>query len=301
MWRRPAGLRRFSFCMTSLEDTRLAVFGPGLLGGSLLHDARALGARELRVWARRGASLEAVRQAGLADFVSTSAAAVADGADLLVLCVPVGAMTELARELAHARAAAGAVFTDVGSVKGMVMRTVAPVFAAAGLTFIGSHPMAGSERTGFAEARAGLYRDAACILTPPPHSPPAALARLHGFWQALGCRTSEMDAETHDAVVARVSHLPHAAAVLTALAAMQPEPGQARFAAGGLRDTTRVAAGDPAMWREILMENRAALLPALRDLLRNAENFTAAVESGDAAQVQSLLEEARRLRATRWP
>ena len=295
-----AGSAPFFFPMT-LKELRLAVFGPGLLGGSLLHDARALGVRELRTWARREESLAAVRDLGLTDFAATDAAAVAQGADLLVLCVPVGGMVNLAQQLAASQPAAGAVFTDVGSVKGMVMREVAPVFAAAGFTFIGSHPMAGSEKTGLDAARRGLYRDAPCILTPPPDAPRAALERLHTFWQALGCQTSAMDAAAHDEVVARISHLPHAGAVLATLAAFAPDPAAARFGAGGLRDTTRVASGDAAMWCEILLENRAALLPALQDLRTAASQFIAALESGDAAALLALLAEAQRLRATRYP
>ena len=287
--------------MTSLKDTRLAVFGPGLLGGSLLHDARALGLRELRVWARREESLSAVRALGLADFTSTNAAQVAQGADILVLCVPVGGMKLLAQQLATSEPAPGAVFTDVGSVKGMVMDEIAPVLSQAGHEFIGSHPMAGSETAGLPAARAGLYQDAACILTPAPQSPRAAVEALHAFWQALGCRTSEMDAHAHDQVVARISHLPHAAAALTALAAFQPDPAAAQYAAGGLRDTTRVASGDPAMWCEILMENRTALLPALYDLMDAASQFIAALESRDAGALHALLTTARQLRATRYP
>ena len=287
--------------MTSLNDIRLAVFGPGLLGGSMLHDARALGAAGLRVWARRGESLTAVRDAGLADFSSTDPVAVAEGADILVLCVPVGGMKELATQLAAAHPAAGAVFTDVGSVKGMVMREVAPVITAAGFPFIGSHPMAGAEKSGFAAARAGLYQDAACFVTPLPDSPCAGLERLHAFWQLLGCRTTEMAAAAHDAIVARISHLPHVAAALAALTAFRPDPGMARFAANGLKDTTRVAAGDPAMWRGILMANREAMLPALRDLRDAAADMLAAVETGDESKVEALLTEARLLRATRYP
>jgi prephenate dehydrogenase len=287
--------------MTSLKDIRLAVFGPGLLGGSLLYDARALGVRELRVWARREASLEVVKEAGLADFASTDPAAVVNGADLAVLCVPLGAMKDLAGQMTGREAAAGAVFTDVGSVKGMVMREVGPVFAAAGCSFVGSHPMAGSEKAGFEAARAGLYRDAACILTPGEKGDGEAVQRLHGFWQALGCRTSEMDAAVHDEIVARISHLPHAAAVLAALTAFRPDPGAARFAAGGLRDTTRVAGGDPDMWCGILLENREALLPALRDFREELEQLCSAVEARDEGTLRAMLAEAQRLRATRYP
>jgi prephenate dehydrogenase len=287
--------------MTSLKDIRLAVLGPGLLGGSLLHDARALGARELRVWARRGDSLEAVQHAGLADFASTDAAAVAHGADILILCVPVGGMKQLAQILAAKPPAKSAIFTDVGSVKGMVMREVAPVFSRAGLTFIGSHPMAGSERTGFAAARAGLYQNAACILTPPSGVPRGLVDQLGDFWKALGCRIHEMGALEHDETVARISHLPHIAAVLTTLSAFRPEPGVAQLAAGGLRDTTRVASGDPAMWCEILMENRAALLTALVEFRESAAALSAALESRDHAALRAMLTDAQQLRATRYP
>ncbi len=287
--------------MTCLKDIRLAVFGPGLLGGSLLHDARALGAKELRVWARREESLEAVRRAGLADFTSTGAAEVVKGADIAVLCVPVGGMKELAHQLAAAVPSPQTLFTDVGSVKGMVMREVAPVFTGAGLTFIGSHPMAGSEKTGFAAARAGLYRDAVCILTPPPGTPEEALGRLRDFWQALGSRIREMGAMEHDEAVARISHLPHAAAVLTTLTAFRPHPQYTELAAGGLRDTTRVASGDPSMWCEILMENRAAVLAALVEFRDNAAALRDALESRDHAALKAVLTTAQQLRATRYP
>lgn len=286
--------------MISLPDTRLAVFGPGLLGGSLLLAARALGVRELRVWARRPESLADVKDKNLADFAACDPVEVAAGADVLVLCVPVGGMKALAQQLAASKPAPDAVFTDVGSVKGMVMRDIAPVLNAAGLAFIGSHPMAGSEKTGLSAARADLYRNAPCILTPSADTPPRALEHLHSFWRAFGCRTSEMDAATHDAVVARISHIPHVAAVLAALTAFRPDPAAAKFAAGGLRDTTRVASGDPAMWREILMENRDALLPALQDLRNSAAEIISALETGDGALLQARLEEARHLRATRY-
>lgn len=286
--------------MNRPQDIRLAVFGPGLLGGSLLHDARALGFGELRVWARRQESLDEVRALGLADFVSTDPVAVAAGANVLVLCVPVGGMKRLAEQLITARPAADAIFTDVGSVKGMVMQTVAPVFAAAGLHFAGSHPMAGSERTGLSAARAGLYQGAACILTPPPGSSPEVMERLSRFWRWLGCRPSLMDAAQHDEVVARISHLPHVAAVLTALVALRGDRDRAQYAAGGLRDTTRVASGDPGMWREILEENREAVLCALRDLGGAVAEFQAALEGGDSTLLLARLEEAKELRAARY-
>ena len=273
----------------------LAVFGPGLLGGSLLLEARALGFARVQAWARRDASAVALLARGLADSAGTDAAVAARGADLVVLCTPVEAMPGLAHELAPVLAGSGAVVTDVGSVKGMVMKQVAPVFAAAGVAFVGSHPMAGSEAGGLEAARRGLYAGAACIVTP-GGAPDSAVVAVRAFWEALGSVVTEMDAATHDHIVARISHLPHAAAVVAALAALRPDPEAARFAAGGLRDTTRVAGGNPELWRGILLNNRDAVLPALRDLQRETERMLQCLEAGDAEGLESLLREARDLR-----
>jgi len=161
--------------------------------------------------------------------------------------------------------------------------------------------MAGSEKAGFEAARAGLYREAACILTPGPRCDEKAVRRLEEFWQALGCRTTQMDAAVHDEIVARISHLPHAAAVLAALAAFRPDPRAARFAAGGLRDTTRIAAGDPDMWCGILLENRDALMPALRDFREALDRLYSAMESRDGGTLHAMLAEAQQLRSTRYP
>ena len=209
-------------------------------------------------------------------------------------------MKVLASQLAAARPAEGAIFTDVGSVKGMVMREVAPVLTAAGFTFIGSHPMAGAEVAGLEAARAGLFQGAACILTPEPDTDPEALGKVDAFWQALGCRTAHMAATRHDEVVARISHLPHLAAVAATLASFKPDASMAEFAAGGLRDTTRVASGLPSMWREILLENRQAILPALTDLHRVTGELLEILQKADEDLLLSRLEEARDLRATRY-
>ena len=289
---------------TDLSAMHLAVFAPGLLGGSILHDARALGCRNLRVWARREAALEETRDLKLADMTSTDAAEVATGADLLILCPPVEAMPGLAAQICQGRPAAGAIVTDVGSVKAMVMEQVAPVFAQAGLTFIGSHPMAGGSKGGLAEARRGLFQDAACILTPGGDPQEAAndkaLRRLEAFWTALGARCTVMDPALHDQVVARVSHLPHMAAVLTTLAAFQPEPSWADYSAGGLRDTTRVAGGDPGMWRGILLNTKSAVRSALQDFLREGQDLLTLLENDDATGIEQLLTKARDLHATRY-
>lgn len=287
--------------MNSLQGSTLAIFGPGLLGGSLLLDARASGASALRVWARRDESLAMVRQRGLADFTSTDAHDVAAGADLIVLCVPVGGMKALAEQIVHAPLGQNAVITDVGSVKVPVLAGAGEVCRRAGIAFVGSHPMAGAETAGLEAARPRLFDKAACILTPDSGTDPSALARVETFWQELGCRTTCMDAARHDALVARISHLPHLAAVAVTLACFKPDPAMAQFAAGGLRDTTRVASGPPDMWREILSENRAAILPALADLHQATGELLEILAKGDDVQLLARLQEARQLRSTRYP
>lgn len=286
--------------MTVFQGSTLAVFGPGLLGGSLLMDARALGVSALRVWARKEDRLKQVRDRGLADFASTDAHDVAAGADIVVLCVPVGGMKELAEKIVHSPLAENAIITDVGSVKAAVLAGAGEVCRQAGITFIGSHPMAGAETAGLEAARTGLFHHAACILTPTLDTPAPALNRLHAFWQALGCRTSEMEAAHHDSLVARISHLPHLAAVAATLASFKPDATMAQFAAGGLRDTTRVASGPPDMWREILLENRQAILPALADLHQATGELLEILEKADEGKLLALLEEAKTLRATRY-
>ena len=160
----------------------------------------------------------------------------------------------------------GCLITDVGSVKRAPHLSIPPLLAGRGMDFIGSHPMAGSERTGLAAAAADLFHDAACLLTNDEGAPVARAEALERFWQSVGCRTSWMSAASHDALVARISHLPHIVAASAARICLQ-NPADGRFGGGGLRDTTRVASGNPEMWAEILIENRAALLEPLRETI----------------------------------
>jgi prephenate dehydrogenase len=272
---------------------RLAVFGPGLLGGSLAGAVRRLRvADEIRVWSRRADAAERVVARGWADLGTTEVETAAEGADFVVLATPVRVMPELARRLVGANLGAGALVTDVGSVKGFVEREVAPIFDQAGITFIGSHPMAGAETAGFDSARDDLFDGAACVLT--PHA--ASLPRLRAFWEALGCRLSVMTPAEHDAAVARISHLPHLAASATALAALDGDPAAARIGGPGFRDTTRVASGDPPLWTEILLENRDALERPIEDLIRRLGEALDFLRRADEQHLRQFLAEAKRLR-----
>lgn len=281
---------------------RLAILGPGLLGGSLAGAVREKDlAHEIRVWARSRAKAEAVvarpwgsSGKGWGDFATDRVEEAVDGADFIVLATPVGAMPELARQIAacRERLSPDVLITDVGSVKGFVAAEVAPIFEAAGLTFIGSHPMAGGERAGFEAARADLFEGAACVLT--PHA--ASLPRLRAFWEALGCRLYVLTPQAHDEAVARISHLPHAVASILTLAALSGAEERAALAGNGLRDSTRIAAGDPALWTEILLENRAPVVEALEAMQQELSEWLAVLREGAAEPLHARLKEAQRLR-----
>jgi prephenate dehydrogenase len=279
------------------QETGIAILAPGLLGGSL-----ALAARKrfpltpIRVWARRAEAVEEVRQHIPSAIGCETIAECMQGVSLAILCMPVQHMPAAAQQIAWATVLPDLVVTDVGSVKGSVVAALEPVLAAKGITFIGSHPMAGSHTTGMANARADLFQHAACLLTPDEKSPPAALNRLRAFWTALGCRVIEMSPAQHDHHVARISHLPHVMAALTTLAALKNDTSPIPCAAGGFRDTTRVAAGDPSMWTGILHDNRNEVLEALQDASNHLRELIEIMQSDDLTQLQRLLADAKKLR-----
>ncbi len=218
------------------------------------------------------------------------------GADLVVACVPVDRIGPLL-ELVAGDLAADAVVTDVGSTKAGVCAAAERVLPAG--RFVGSHPMAGSEKSGPAHASPELFAGRVCFVTPTAGSAAAAVARVEQFWQALGMRVAKETPETHDRIVARVSHLPHAvAAALCALLATQPTAWGA-FAGQGLRDTTRVAGGDPGLWRAIFQENRTAVLAALADYQQVLEQLRMALAAEDFGAVTALLAQGQRWR-NRW-
>ena len=233
----------------------LAIIGPGLLGGSIALAARRAGGLRTGLWARRAAAVAEIAAMGIADAASTDLRSIVAEADFIVLCVPIGAMPALAREIAGAISPRATV-TDVGSVKASV---VAELGAILGGRFVGSHPMAGSEQTGLGAARAELFDGAACIVTPDAASDASATAEVRAFWQTLGARVLEVAPAAHDEIVALVSHLPHLLAATLVQTVLAENARAFEFCGPGFRDTTRVAAGPPAMWAEILRTNRDAV------------------------------------------
>ena len=242
------------------------------------------------MWARSPQSAENARQ--LFPVVSSDAAEVGSGSDICVLCTPIGAMPQLARQLAPVLAHTVTV-TDVGSVKA---RVVSQLEAILGNRFVGSHPMAGSEQSGIGAARANLFEGAVCILTPTGNSAPEKVQVLRDLWECVGCRIVEMTPQEHDERIACVSHLPHAVAATLVNAINLRVPDVACIAGGGYRDSTRIAAGPATMWREILLENRTALLAGLEDFSATLEKMKELLHLANPAELELFLERARAIR-----
>ena len=276
----------------------VALIGLGLIASSISHAIRRAG-METRITghARTGKSREEAARLGLGEIFPTAAEAV-EGADLVILCVPVGAMAEVAREIAP-YLAPGATVTDVGSVKQAVIDAVAPHLPPH-VEFIPGHPIAGTEQSGPEAGFAELFDNRWCILTPPSGSAAVATERLKAFWEALGSNVEVMTAEHHDLVLAITSHLPHLIAfniVNTAEHLKRVTDSEViKFSAGGFRDFTRIAASDPVMWRDVFLNNKEAVLHMLRRFNEDLGVLEQAIRSDDGATLHRLFEAARVVR-----
>lgn len=263
---------------------RLSVVGLGLLGGSAAMAARQRElAREIVAVGRRAERLAPALAAGVVDHATTDVAEGVKDADFVLLATPVAAIEGLLAEVWRA-AKADAVVSDVGSTKRAIVSLADRLACSRALAFVGGHPMAGSEQSGYAAARADLFAGATVILTPSELTDRLAVKRVAEFWEALGSRVVTLDPDVHDRVVALVSHLPHLVAFALVDAAVRSDPGALGFAGRGFADTTRIAAADPEVWRDIFLANREVLaetLAAFRSALDELERLIAAQASAD--------------------
>jgi cyclohexadieny/prephenate dehydrogenase len=278
---------------------RLAIIGMGLIGSSIARAARAQGAvRSIAATARSAATRRRVAELGLADQVVESNAAAVEGADLVIVCIPVGACGAVAAEIG-AHLAPAAIVSDVGSVKAAVVRDMSPHLPAT-THFLPAHPVAGTEHSGPDAGFAELFVNRWCIITPPPGADPAAVERLKAFWRLLGANVETMSAEHHDLVLGITSHLPHLIAytiVGTADELAQVTRSEVlRFSAGGFRDFTRIAASDPTMWRDVFLANKDAVLEMLGRFNEDLATLTRAIRRGDG---ETLFHQFTRTRAIR--
>jgi len=276
--------------MAPAFDT-IAVIGVGLIGGSIGIAARRRGlARRVVGVGRRQISLDAALQVGAADEVTLDIAQGVREADLVVIATPISAIAQVAAAAAQGMKQ-GAVLTDVASTKQTVIKTVTAALAErSDVVFIPTHPMAGSEQRGPQHAREDLFEGSVCFFTPLDGTPQGELDRLRALWEGLGAAVHVLDAAAHDRIVSRISHLPH----LAAAALVRSVTGEeAAFAGGGLTDTTRIASGDPALWRDICESNAEDVARALKDFAGVIGEMRAMVADGRFDELQDLLRAAK--------
>jgi prephenate dehydrogenase len=275
-----------------MKVSTLAIVGVGLMGGSIALAARRRGVATRIIGVdHQIEALAQARQQGMLDDASPHLRDAASAADLILFCTPVdGIAAQILEASAYCRP--GTLLSDVGSTKAAILRGVQDRLPP-GIEFIGSHPLAGSEKHGPAHATPQLLEGRLVIVTPDPDTSDDALSRIRDFWLALGARVRVMDAEEHDRAVALTSHLPHLLA--SALAGILP-PELHELTATGFRDTTRLAAGHPDLWSAIFRTNATHLLTALTHFEEQIERFRQALQAEDAVALDHLLRQGKKVR-----
>ena len=274
---------------------KLTIIAPGLLGASIGLAARERSlAKQISVWARREETRESLASADWCDESPKSIEDACSGSSLIALCAPVERIIELAERIAPSLDS-NPIVTDVGSVKSKLSRHCSAALNGRA-RFIGSHPMAGSEKTGMENAASELFENRTCFVTPLEDSEPDAKNAVKSFWQDLGCHVLEESPEKHDAIVANVSHLPHllASTLASYLSTALPESGL--FCGNGLKDTTRIASGDPQMWRDIVIQNRPEIIRAIDAFQDELQRFRANIANEEDFAVLETLADGKAFR-----
>ena len=285
--------------MSQPKFKRVALIGIGLIGSSISHAARRAGIAETIVGsARTQDTIDKALSLGVIDDGYLDPKEAVAGADLIFVCVPVGASGAVAQSISGS-IADGAIVSDVGSVKAAVIAEMAPHIPDAA-HFVPGHPIAGTEQSGPESGFAELFDGRWCILTPEPDTDEAAVAKLSAFWQALGSNVEIMDAAHHDLVLAITSHVPHLVAynIVNTAGHLQRVTDREviKFSAGGFRDFTRIAASDPTMWRDVFLHNKDAALEMLARFTEDLSELQRAIRYGDGDRLFKLFSDARALR-----
>ncbi|WP_454852190.1 prephenate/arogenate dehydrogenase family protein [Rhizobium binxianense] len=283
----------------TVQFNRITLIGIGLIGSSLAHDIKRLGlANEVVIATRSAETLKRAEELKLGNRYTTSAADAVRDADLVIVSVPVGASGSVAQEIAGTLKP-GAIVTDVGSTKASVIAQMQPHMPA-NVHFIPGHPLAGTEKSGPDAGFPGLFEGRWCIFTPLEGTDPEALKTLRIFWEALGSRVDEMDAQHHDKVLAIVSHLPHIIAYNIVGTADDletvTESEVIKYSASGFRDFTRLAASDPTMWRDVCLHNRDAILEMLARFSEDLAYLQRAIRWGEGDKIFELFTRTRAIR-----
>ena len=284
--------------MSQPQFGRLVILGLGLIGGSLAKSLKARGAvSEVVGWGHRESSLQTGLQLGVIDRYSLDLTEAVRGADVVVIATPTLIAEQMLAQLAPI-IEPQTLITDVASVKGNLLRAAQRVFGAAPANLVLAHPIAGSERSGVSAANGDLFLHHRVILTPTAETSGAALERIRAMWEVTGAEVLEMEVEEHDRVLAATSHLPHvlAYALVDALAGDPAQRDIFRFAAGGFRDFTRIAASDPTMWRDIAIANRPALLATIDQFSSHLEALRTAIDRADGTSIMATFARAKEAR-----
>jgi prephenate dehydrogenase len=277
---------------------RLCIIGVGLIGGSLARALRAAGAcREVVGAGRSAANLQTAVELGVIDRFDTDLGQAVNGADMVVVCVPLGAMEAVFNAI-KTRLDARAVLTDAGSAKGSVIDAAQRAFGSVPDFFVPGHPIAGTEQSGVEASLPELYQERRVILTPLPHTRAAATARVRAMWEAAGAQVVSMEPVHHDAVLAATSHLPHllAYSLVDTLARLDEHNEVFDYAAGGFRDFTRIASSDPVMWRDICIANGDAILLMVERFIDDLQTLGEAIRNHDGQQLLEVFTAAKAAR-----
>jgi prephenate dehydrogenase len=275
----------------------IAILGTGLMGSSLGLALKKRGVPvRIHAYARRAETREAALKLGVADAVFSDPAEAVRGAGLVVLCVPVLTIPELAKACLPGLSP-GAVVTDVGSTKAKLVDLMDALFAESNAWFVGSHPIAGSEKTGIDAGTPDLYKNRLVLVCASPTCPPAANQRVRDLWKSVGATVSDIGPDAHDSILAATSHMPHMiAAVLARTVSEEKLEGISEFCGTGFRDTTRVASGSPEMWADIIDTNRESLKEQLYLFQQELSKLVGILDSADKGMVKQWLEEGARAR-----
>jgi prephenate dehydrogenase len=274
-----------------MHPTRLSILGVGLLGGSLglATKARISGCKVVG-YAHRASTLKTALERGAIDEGYDNPVRAVSGADLVILCTPVGLLRENLQQISHT-ISGDTVVTDVGSTKASIVAAAEKEHP--NMRFVGSHPMAGSEKRGVEHATADLFENALCILTPTERTNPKALEKTESFWRRLGMRIEQVPPADHDRLIGDISHLPHA--IAATLVDVQ-EGAALKLAGKGFFDTTRVAGGDGGLWRDILIDNRHNLRASLARLRQKIDELDSLLDPARTEDLRVWLDRA----ADRW-
>lgn len=283
----------------SVIYNKVALIGLGLIASSIFWSSKRGGlATEVSGYARSQATRDTARRIGLCDTVCDSAIEAVKDADLVMLCVPVGAMGQVAQEIAP-YLKPGCTVSDVGSVKAAVVDAVAPHLPG-GVHFVPGHPLAGTEHSGPESGFATLFDNRWCLLVPPAGADPEAVAKLRRYWEGLGSNVDEMDPEHHDLVLAVTSHTPHLIAYT--MVGVADDLGRVtdseviKYSAAGFRDFTRIAASDPTMWRDVFLNNKQATLEILGRFTEELFALQRAIRVGDGEELFDYFTRTRAIR-----